>query len=96
MRAGEFERRFAKKEIDADALPAVTVSLGADGSKRLANIMVECGLATSASEAVRKIDQGGVRLNGNRLTDAKTRIDRGQGEFMLEVGRKAVRVIVSQ
>jgi tyrosyl-tRNA synthetase len=93
--ASEFERRFAKKEIDADALPTVTVALGPDGSKRIANVIVDCGLATSASEAVRKIDQGGVRLNGNRLTDSKTRIDRSQGDFMLEVGRKAVRVIVS-
>jgi tyrosyl-tRNA synthetase len=92
--AAEFERRFAKKEIDADALPTVTVSLGPDGSKRIANVIVDCGLATSASEAVRKIDQGGVRLNGSRLTDSKRRIDRGQDEFMLEVGRKAVRVIV--
>jgi tyrosyl-tRNA synthetase len=94
--AAEFERRFAKKEIDADALPAVTVSLGPDGSKRIANVIVDCGLATSASEAVRKIDQGGVRLNGSRLTDSKTRIDRSQGDFVLEVGRKAVRVIISQ
>ena len=93
--AGEFERRFARKEIDTEALPTVTVSLGPDGSRRIANVIVDCGLATSASEAVRKIDQGGVRLNGNRLTDSKTRIDRTQGEFTLQVGRNAVRVTLS-
>jgi tyrosyl-tRNA synthetase len=93
--ASDFERRFAKKEIDADALPTITIALGPDGSRRIANVIVECGLATSASEAVRKIDQGGVRVDGNRLTDSKARIDRSKGEFMLEVGRKAVRVITS-
>ncbi len=93
--ASEFERRFARKEIDAESLPTVTVSLGPDGSRRIANVIVDCGLATSASEAVRKIDQGGVRLNGNRLTDSKTRIDRTQGEFTLQVGRNAVRVTLS-
>ena len=75
--AGEFERRFAKKEIDADALPAVTVSLGADGSKRLANIMVECGLATSASEAVRKNRPGG-RSPQRQPVDGRENADRSR------------------
>lgn len=93
--ASEFERRFARKEIDADALRTVTVSLGPDGSRRIANVIVDCGFAASASEAVRKIDQGGVRLDGNRLTDSKARIDRTTSALTLQVGRNAVRVVVS-
>ena len=93
--ASEFERRFARKEIDAESLPTVTVSLGPDGSRRIANVIVDCGLATSASEAARKIDQGGVRLNGIRLTDSKARIDERRVEFTLQVGRNAVRVTLS-
>jgi tyrosyl-tRNA synthetase len=93
--AGEFDRRFAKKEIDTDALPAIAVSLGAEGSRRLANVIVDCGLATSASEAVRKIDQGGVKVDGSRLADSKARIDRTSSDFTLQVGRNAVRVMIS-
>lgn len=93
--AADFERRFAKKEIDADALRGVTVSLGAEGSRRIANVIVECGLATSASEAARKIEQGGVRIDGTRISDARARVGRDAGEFTLQVGRNAVRVSVA-
>jgi tyrosyl-tRNA synthetase len=92
--AAEFERRFARKEIAADALAAFSVSVGPEGSRRIANVMVECGLASSASEAARKIEQGGVRLDGERLTDSKARIDGSTQDFTLQVGRHAVRVTV--
>ena len=91
----EFERRFARKEIDTDTLRIVPVSLGADGSKRISAVMVECGLAASSSEATRKIEQGGVRLDGIRLTDSKARVDGTKPAFTLQVGRNAVRVAVA-
>jgi tyrosyl-tRNA synthetase len=92
--AVEFERRFAKKEIATDALSVCTVSLGPEGSRRIANVMVECRLAHSASEATRKIEQGAVRLDGVRLTDARARVDGTTSDFTLQVGRNAVRVTV--
>ena len=94
LTAEEFERRFARKEIATDALTTFSVSLGPEGSRRIANVMVECQLASSASEATRKIEQGAVRLDGVRLTDARARIDGATAEFTLQVGRKAVRVTV--
>ncbi len=94
LTAEEFERRFARKEIATDALTTFSVPLGPEGSRRIANVMVECQLASSASEATRKIEQGAVRLDGVRLTDARARIDRATAEFTLQVGRKAVRVTV--
>jgi tyrosyl-tRNA synthetase len=93
--AAEFERRFARKEIAADALKKCTISLGPEGSRRMSSVIVECGLATSASEATRKIEQGGVRLDGARLEDSKARVTAQTGEFTLQVGRNAVRVAVA-
>ncbi len=90
--AEQFERRFSKKEIDPDALPAVTVALGPDRFRRIAQVMVECGLATSASDAARKIEQGGVRIDGERLADSRARVEAGRAAFTLQVGRNAVRV----
>jgi tyrosyl-tRNA synthetase len=92
--AVEFERRFAKKEIVTGALSVFTVSLGPEGSRRIANVMVECRLANSGSEATRKIEQGAVRLDGARLTDARARVDGTTSDFTLQVGRNAVRVTV--
>jgi tyrosyl-tRNA synthetase len=94
LAAEEFERRFTRKEIATDALATFSISLGPDASKRIANVMVECRLANSASEATRKIEQGAVRLDGVKLSDAKARIDGTTTNFTLQVGRNAVRVTV--
>jgi tyrosyl-tRNA synthetase len=90
--AEEFERRFAKKELDVSALEVVRVAPGADGSARLASVMVEAGLASSAAEAQRKIQQGGVRIDRQRVGDVRARCDASRPSFVLEVGRRAVRV----
>ena len=94
LAAEEFDRRFARKEIATDALATFSISLGPEGSRRIANVMVECRLAKSASEATRKIEQGAVRLDGVRLTDVKARVDGTTSDFTLQVGRNAVRVTV--
>jgi tyrosyl-tRNA synthetase len=90
--AQEFERRFERGEIDESALPLVTVSLPGEGWKTLVRVIVDAGLAASTSEATRKIQQGGVRINRERVSDARSRCDVSQGGFLLEVGRKAVRI----
>jgi len=68
------------------------VALGPDRFRRIAQVMVECGLATSASDAARKIEQGGVRIDGERLADSRARVEAGRAAFTLQVGRNAVRV----
>ena len=92
-RAAEaFEARFTRGELSADSLPEVTVSV--DGSIGLAKLVAEAGLATSSSEATRKIQQGGVKVDREKVTDIKTRIDASRGSVILEVGRKAVKAIL--
>jgi tyrosyl-tRNA synthetase len=90
--AEDFERRFAKGELDAAALPVVRVTLPAEGWKSLARLMVDVQLASSSSEASRKIQQGGVRIDSEKITDARARCDLSRPSFVLEVGRRAVRV----
>ena len=90
-RAAEaFEARYSRGEIVADDLSEVIAAGGAS----LAKILVQAGLATSASEATRKIQQGGVRIDRERVSDARARVPDGAGMFVLEVGRRAVRVVV--
>ena len=86
----EFERRFARKELptDVDELSTGVSSAGA----KLSAIMVAAGLAKSASAAARLIDQGGVRVDGDRVTDRMHRFYPPARSFMLQVGRKAARV----
>jgi tyrosyl-tRNA synthetase len=89
--ADEFERRFARKELVGE-IPERVTQFGPDGAKRVASLIVECGLAKSGSEAARKIEQGGVTMDGTRLTDPRARITSPTASILLQVGRHAVRV----
>ena len=91
-RAAEaFEARFSRGEIAVENLPTVDVSVP-DGTIALSRLIVEAGLATSASEASRKVQQGGVHVDRERVTDPRARISATRGGVLLEVGRRTVRV----
>jgi len=90
LAAAEFDRRFARGEIDESTLPVVAVELPEEGWKPLARVIVDAGMASSTSEATRKVQQGGVKLNRARVTDSRLRCE--AGSLLLEVGRRAVRI----
>ncbi|HEX5216345.1 MAG TPA: tyrosine--tRNA ligase [Vicinamibacterales bacterium] len=94
-RAAEaFDARFSRGELAPDALEEIRITVS-DGSIGLAKLVAEAGLAGSSSEATRKIQQGGVKVDRERVTDIKTRILASQGTITLEVGRRAVRIVLS-
>ena len=72
--AEAFEARFARGELAADSLPEVARH-GPTAPIGLAKLVAEAGLAASTSEATRKIQQGGVKVDREKVTDIKTRID---------------------
>ena len=89
--AEEFERRFVNKDLPSD-LEEQTISITGEG-ERLTRVMVECGLAASNTAATRLIDQGSVRVDGEKVKDRVLTVDPRQGPFVLQVGkRKVVRV----
>jgi tyrosyl-tRNA synthetase len=91
--ADAFEKRFARGEIDAASLETIAVSVpGADAT--LARIITDAGLAASNSDATRKIQQGGVKVDREKVADIKARYAVGR-EFILEVGRRAIRVTIT-
>ena len=87
-----FEARFARGEISAEALQEVRVAVDA-GSVALSRVLVDAQLAASASEGARKIQQGGVKLDRERITDPRYRVDVTRLPAVLEVGRRAVRLV---
>ncbi len=92
--AEEFERRFAKKELDASSLPLVEVSRGGGENVAVTSVIAEAKLAASKTEARKLIEQGGVRVNQEKVTDPKASL--GAGEYLVQVGKlKAARVRVS-
>ena len=88
----EFERRFAGGGLPAE-LGERTVALSPDGV-RLSAVMVQVGFAESNSAATRLIDQGSVRVDGERIADRGVRLSPGAGPFVLQVGkRRVIRVV---
>jgi tyrosyl-tRNA synthetase len=77
----DFEARFRQGEAPAD-MPQFTFSAGI----ALAALLKQAGLAASTSEAVRAIEQGGVRVDGEKLEDRSRVL--APGTYVLQVGKR--------
>ena len=90
--AAEFERVHARRELPSHS-PTIVVSFAGGDDKALTRLMCDAGLATSASEAARKVQQGGVRLDGVRVTDPRSRVTaaRSPGDSAGRPARRAPR-----
>ena len=91
--AAEFQRVFRNREAPEEA-PVRKLPRGE--ARRLTALLVELGLAASRSEADRLVKQGGVELDGTRVSDVKAEVDLAKPrEFLLRAGKKKfVRIIV--
>lgn len=66
-----------------------------EGGISLAQLLKQAGLVESSSEAVRMIDQGGVRLDGEKISDKSLKFNAGAA-FVAQVGkRKFAKIIIS-
>jgi tyrosyl-tRNA synthetase len=88
----EFMARFRGGEAPDD-MPAVSLPSDPAGGMGIAALLKQAGLAPSTSEAMRNIEQGGVRIDGVKVSDRALRV-RG-GTYVVQVGkRKWARVTV--
>jgi tyrosyl-tRNA synthetase len=90
--AAAFDARFRRGEISEASLREVTVVVEGE-SVALSKVLAESGLANSASDATRKIQQGGVRVNRSKVVDTRYRLAVSDLPVLLEAGRHAVRVV---
>lgn len=81
----DFVARFQKGQLPAE-LRKVTVQIAA-GSIAAPNLLKEAGLVTSTSSAYRLIEQGGVRMDGEKLTNAATTVKAGS-THVFQVGKR--------
>ncbi|HEV2431107.1 MAG TPA: tyrosine--tRNA ligase [Burkholderiales bacterium] len=87
-----FERRHRHGELPED-VQEVTLSANESGLT-IAQVLKQAGLAVSTSEAQRLIEQGGVKVDGERVTDRGLRFSRG-ARFVVQAGkRKAARIAI--
>ncbi|MGV0949826.1 MAG: tyrosine--tRNA ligase [Azonexus sp.] len=80
----EFEARF-RQGVLPDDMPELT--LQADGAASLVQVLKRVGLTASTSEALRMIEQGAVRANGDKVSDKSATIAVGE-TVVLQVGKR--------
>ncbi|MBM4302499.1 MAG: tyrosine--tRNA ligase [Deltaproteobacteria bacterium] len=83
--AREFIRVLRERELPEEIEEvALTVS---EANLWLARLMVDAGLAAGTSEARRLITQGGVQVDGEKVTDANLELAAGK-TYLLQVGKR--------
>ena len=81
----DFITRF-QKGVLPDDMPEILLTTESVGLP-IANLLKEAGLVASTSEAYRMIQQGGVKIDGNKVEDRNVLIQKG-GEHVVQVGKR--------
>ena len=81
----EFVSRFRQGAMPSE-IPEVTVPAGEEGIQ-IARMLKEAGLVSSTSDGTRMIEQGGVRIQGEGVSDKTLRFKAGE-ELIVQVGKR--------
>ncbi|ARU32976.1 tyrosine--tRNA ligase [Sulfuriferula sp. AH1] len=88
----DFESRFRQGGIP-DEIATVMLD-GLNGGLPIAQVLKQAGLTPSTSDAMRMIEQGGVKLDGDKVSD-KALVLRAGCDVVLQVGkRKYARIMI--
>jgi len=93
--AQEFERRFGKLRgtLDLEGVETAAVEIEGD-SIWIVKLLRDVGLSRSGSDARRKIEEGAVRVDGERVEDVNAQV--APGEVLLKLGREFRRVCIKK
>ena len=80
----DFNRRFVQKEVPDDIEEKKVTA----GIYKLADLLTDTGLAASKGEARRLIEQGGIRVNGEKATAANADIVVDTKGVLVQVGKR--------
>lgn len=80
----DFIARFQRDEIPSDLRMQ---ELDGDSTASIAQLLKNAGITASTSEAIRLVGQGGVKINGVKITDAKQAVERGV-ELIVQAGKR--------
>lgn len=80
-----FIAQFAKNKIPDD-IPELSFEAPAEGYP-IANLLKDAGLCGSTSDAMRMIQQGAARIDGEKITDKSVKIKKGTGGIF-QVGKR--------
>ena len=89
----DFDARFRRGGIPDDMLEKI-LHAEKDGLP-IAQLLKQAGLTASTTEALRLIEQGGIKLNGEKVSDKTIKLRRGQTAIVQVGKRKFAKVTIS-
>lgn len=89
----EFDRIFVEKSVP-DAIEEYTLS-AQNGGASIVTLLTTTQLASSKSDARRLIEQGGVSIDGEKITDFNSSLP-NKPQFILKVGKRKFLKIIRQ
>lgn len=91
----EFERVFSHHEIPED-MPEIKIRRAdmQDGRLWIVKLLVSAGMAPSNSEARRLVQQGGVTIDGEKITDPSANIEVKNGQVLRAGKLKFAKIVV--
>ena len=81
----DFETKFKRNEIPED-LPTQELTLETENIA-IGVLLKQAGLVTSSSEGIRMIEQGGVKIDGEKVSDKNHQLAKGSN-FVVQVGKR--------
>lgn len=87
----EFDRIFVEKDVPEE-IPEFRLSLGSQSLSAL-QLLTQTGLASSRSEARRLVEQGGVTIDGHRVTDPNGFLEIKSGSIIRVGKRRFLRIV---
>jgi len=84
---GQWEAQFSRREVPDD-MPVVTLSAGDAGEIWIPKALAEAGLVKSSSDGRRRLQQGGVQVDGTKVTDMQAKLAKG-GTYVVKAGKRA-------
>jgi len=89
----DFEARFQRGALPDEMFEVTLATTG--GVLAIASVLKQAGLTASTSDALRMVEQGGVRINGEKVSDKSLMLRAGE-TMVLQIGkRKYARVTLS-
>jgi tyrosyl-tRNA synthetase len=88
-----FNALFKKKEVP-DEIETVTIEADSP-TLPLPRVLVDAGFANSTSDARRKIEGNGVRVDGEKVTDTRAEVSTGR-EYLVQVGKRHFKRVTIQ
>jgi tyrosyl-tRNA synthetase len=94
LAAKDFIARFRDHEAPTD-VPAVTLRAAKGHAIAVVQVLKQAQLASSTSEATRLVEQGGIRVDGEKVSDRAMMLTTGR-TYLVQVGkRKVARVTIA-